>query len=192
MKLYLIQTVLFVTFAATSVSAQTEVMERTYPEKYGNTLNLGVGIGYYGYINQNIPVLHADFEFDIVRNLTIAPSVSVYSYQNYYYWGNPKYTYRDYRYRQTVIPVGAKVTYYFDELLKAGNRWDFYAAGSAGIVIRSTVWESDYYGDKRINHSKSNLYVDIHAGAEFHMNKKLGLFLDLSTGVSTFGLAIHL
>ncbi|WP_317898090.1 hypothetical protein [Aurantibacillus circumpalustris] len=192
MKTYLITTVLFIILIGTKVAAQDAIEEKTYPEKFGNTLNLGIGIGYYGYINQNTPVLHADFEFDVIKNLTVAPSISFYTYENYYYWGGPKNAYRDYRYRQTVIPVGVKVTYYFDELLKASNRWDFYAAGSAGVAIRSTVWESGYYGDTKINHSNSNVYADIHIGAEFHMTKKLGLFLDLSTGVSTFGLAVHL
>ena len=192
MKKYLVLGILLVALSTARLNAQADITERAYPEKFGKTLNLGIGIGYYGYINHNMPVLHADFEFDVVRNLTIAPSISFYSYNNYHYWGGPKNAYRDYRYRQTVIPVGVKVTYYFDELLKANNRWDFYAAGSAGVAIRNTVWEEGYYGETRINHSQSNLFVDIHAGAEFHMNKKLGLFLDLSTGVSTFGLAIHL
>jgi hypothetical protein len=193
MKTHLMAVVLFITLSAAKITAQTTATTAgIYPEKFGNTLNLGIGIGYYGYINQNTPVLHADFEFDVVRNLTIAPSISFYSYQNHYYWGNPQKPYRDYSYRQTVVPVGVKVTYYFDELLKAGNKWDFYAAGSAGVAIRKTVWESGYDGDVRVDHSSSNLFIDVHAGAEFHMNRKLGLFLDLSTGVSTFGLAIHI
>ena len=161
-------------------------------EKYGNTINLGIGIGYYGYVGYNTPVLHFDYEIGIIKNLTIAPSISVYQYHRDYYWGNKNYPYRYYTYTETVIPIGAKVTYYFDELLKANKKWDFYVASTLAFKIRKTVWESDYYGDKIVQNRSSALYVDMHVGAEYHMNNRAGLFLDLSTGVSTFGLAIHL
>jgi hypothetical protein len=165
-----------------------------YPtgEKYGNTVNLGIGLGYYSYVGHSMPVLHADYEFDVAKNLTIAPFVSFYTYENYYYWGGPHYPYRNYVYRTTVIPIGAKATYYFDQLLKANSKWDFYLAASLGIAFRKTTWENGYYGETAIEHSTSGLYIDGHIGAEYHMNNKLGLYLDLSTGMSTLGLAIHL
>ncbi|MCC6372389.1 MAG: hypothetical protein IT236_15400 [Bacteroidia bacterium] len=171
----------------------TLAQQTTIPEKYGNTLNAGIGIGYYGYVNHSIPVLHADFEFDVAKNLTLAPFITFYSYQNYYYWGNAHYPYRDYSYRTTVIPIGTKATYYFDQLLKANARWDFYLAGSLGFAFRKTTWESNYYGEAGVvQHSSSGLYLDGHIGTEYHLNSKAGLFLDLSTGISTFGVSIHL
>lgn len=160
-------------------------------EKFGNTLNLGVGIGYYGYVGHPIPVIHANFEFNVVRNFTLAPFITYYSYQKNNYWGNPHYPYRNYYYRETVVPIGVKGSYYFDQLLQASSKWDFYAAGSAGFAIRSTTWENGYNGDREIHRGPGNLYLDLHVGAEYHLNKKAGLFLDLSTGVSTFGLAVH-
>lgn len=161
-------------------------------EKYGKTLNLAAGVGYYGYIGGSVPVLHLNFEFDVAKNLTLAPFITYYSYQNYYYWGNHNYIYRDYSYRTTVIPVGIKGTYYFDQLLNAGSKWDFYLAGSIGFAIRKTTWESGYYGESVVRQNSSGLYLDGHIGAEYHLNKRLGLFLDLSSGISTFGLGIHL
>jgi hypothetical protein len=161
-------------------------------EKYGKTLNAGIGVGYYGYIGHTLPVLSANFEFDVAGNFTLAPFITVYSYQNYYYWGNPDKPYRDYSYRTTVVPVGVKGTYYFDHLLKAGPKWDFYLAGSLGFAFRKTTWESTYDGSYAEQHSSSGLYIDGHIGTEFHMTKRAGLFLDLSTGISTFGLAFHL
>ena len=180
----------------TNVSAQ----ETTTPsearssggEKYGKTLNLAAGVGYYGYIGGSAPVVHLNFEFDVARNLTLAPFVTYYSYQNYYYWGNPHYPFRDYSYRTTVIPVGVKGTYYFDQLLRANSNWDFYLAGSIGFAIRKTTWENGYYGETVIRQNSSGLYLDGHIGAEYHLNRRLGLFLDLSSGISTFGLGIHL
>jgi hypothetical protein len=170
-----------------SVTAQETVV----PEKYGKTLNGGVGVGYYGYIGHATPVLYANFEFDVAKNLTLAPFIACYSYNNNYYWGNPHYSYRDYSYHQTVIPVGIKGTYYFDELLKAHTDWDFYLAGSVGLAFRKTTWENGYYGETNAVNGAPVLFIDVHAGAEYHMNQKLGLFLDLSTGISTFGLAVH-
>jgi hypothetical protein len=156
-------------------------------EKYGRTLNLGGGIGYYG----NAAAASINFEFDVFRNFTLAPFVSVLTYRNYRYWGNPYYPYRDYYYRETIVPVGVKASYYFDELFRAGSHWDFYAAASVGAAFRTTVWESGYYGDRTVRQYSSPLYGNLHIGAEYHITSGLGLFLDLSTGLSTFGLGIH-
>jgi hypothetical protein len=160
-------------------------------EQFGNTLNLGVGLGYYGYVGHSMPVLHADFEFDVVKNFTLAPFINYFSYSNYNYWGDPHNPYRNYDYRETVIPVGVKGTYYFDQIFGAGSKWDFYAAGSLGFVFRKTTWENGYYGETKVRRGTGNLYLDLHLGTEYHISKKVGLFLDISTGVSTLGLGIH-
>ncbi|MDZ4757931.1 MAG: hypothetical protein SGJ10_07320 [Bacteroidota bacterium] len=164
--------------------------QKTYsPEKYGKTLNLGLGIGYYGYTNHSMPVLHLNYEFDVARNFTLAPFISFYTYQQNYYWGNPNKPHQYYLYRETVIPVGIKGSYYFDQLLQAGADWDFYLAGSLGVAIRKVTWQNGYEGNKYL--SNSPLFLSLHLGAEYHINRRVGLFLDLSTGASTVGLAIH-
>lgn len=172
------------TFAA---SAQNTTMA----EKYGKTLNLGLGIGYYGYAGGLMPVFHADYELDVARNFTLAPFINFYSYSNSYYWGNKNYPYGYYYNHVTVVPIGVKGAYYFDQLIKANTRWDFYAAGSVGFAIVNSRWDNGYYGDKNYYRRANPLFVDIHAGAEYHLAKRLGVFLDISTGVSTVGLAIH-
>lgn len=161
-------------------------------EKYGNTLNLGVGIGYYGYIGHSTPVFHADYEFDVAKNFTLAPFINYFSYSNNSNWRDPGNPYKNYSYRETVIPVGVKGSYYFDRILNAGPNWDFYLAGSLGFAIRRTTWESGYYGNKTVDEGTGPLYADLHVGTEYHFNKKIGMFLDLSTGVSTLGLGIHI
>ncbi|HTF02704.1 MAG TPA: hypothetical protein VK826_01730, partial [Bacteroidia bacterium] len=158
MKNLLFTTAIALSIIGSSLSAQ----ESNSGESYGKTLNLGLGIGYYGYVGHTMPVVHADFEFNVARNFTLAPFITVYSYRNYYYWGNPNYPYRNYYYRHTVIPIGVKGTYYFDQLLSAGSNWDFYLAASLGFVIRKTVWENGYYGETVINHGASSLYLDGH------------------------------
>lgn len=192
MKKIIILSTAFLTLVISSLNAQ----DKPAAEKYGKTLNLGAGIGYYGYLGHSLPVGMVNFEFDVARNFTLAPFLGLYTYQDHYYWGNPNKpnydeSYRLYSYRATAIPMGAKGTYYFDQLFRANPKWDFYAAGSVGFVFRTVTWENGYYGDKHVYQSASPLYLDAHVGAEYHMNDKAGLFLDLSTGVSTFGLAIH-
>ena len=161
-------------------------------EKYGNTLNIGLGLGYSGYYGNSSPVIHADFEFDVAKYFTLAPFLNYATYRNYSYWGNPSNPYKNYYYRETVLPVGVKGTYYFDKLLEAGSKWDFYAAGSLGFVFRKTTWENGYYGQTVVRRSTGQLYLDLHVGTEYHITRKTGLFLDLSTGVSTIGLGFHL
>lgn len=161
-------------------------------EKFGNTLNLGLGLGYYGYVPGAIPAFNINYEFDVARIFTLAPFVNAYTYRNYYYWGDDNNAYREYSYQRTAVPIGAKATYYFDELLNSGRKWDFYAAGSVGFVIVSTTYEEGYGGSRATYNGISPLYIDAHLGSEFHMTNTFGIYLDLSTGLSTFGVAVHL
>jgi hypothetical protein len=161
-------------------------------ENYGKTLNLGLGIGYYGYIGGSTPVFHLNYEFDVSKDFTLAPFITFYSFRRNYYWGgNKNFPPNYYTYRETVIPIGAKGTYYFDDLLEANSKWDFYLAASLGFAIVTSSWDEGYDGDRDVYRRNSNLYLDLHVGAEYHFNDNLGAFLDLSTGVSTIGLAIH-
>ena len=188
-------TIFLLTILSFNISAQETTSSNakltSSSEKFGKTLNLGLGLGYYGYVGHSMPVVHANFEFDVAKNFTLSPFITYYSYQNNYYWGNKYYPDRYYYYRETVIPIGVKGSYYFDQLLHANSKWDFYGAGSLGFAIRKTIWESGYYGETTINQGSGALYLDLHAGAEYHINNKTGLFLDLSSGVSTFGIALH-
>ncbi len=172
-------------------SFTTNAQDKTNNEKFGKTLNISAGIGYYGYIGHPIAVGNVNYEFDIIKNFTLAPFIGLYSYQQNYYWGNNNTPYRNYSYKTVVVPAGIKGTYYFDELIHASSKWDFYGSGSIGFTFRKSVWENEYYGDKRIIQTASPLYLNAHIGAEYHMTSKVGIFLDLSTGLSTFGLAIH-
>lgn len=161
-------------------------------EKYGSTLNLGVGIGgyggYYKYANRTLPVLNINYEFDVAKSFTLAPFVSFSTFSNNHYWGkNSQY----YTYRETVIPIGVKGTYYFDDLLQANSKWDFYMAGSLGFAVINSRWDDGYDGDREYYRRGNPLFLDLHIGTEYHFNNRIGAFLDLSTGVSTIGIAIH-
>ena len=158
--------------------------------RYGRTLNLGLGVGgysgYYKYAGRSLPVFHVNYEFDVAKSFTLAPFISLYTFNDRYYHNNGNYTYRE-----TVIPIGIKGTYYFDDILNASSPWDFYLAGSLGFAIVNSRWDAGYTGDKNYYHGGSGLLLDVHIGAEYHFNNRVGVFLDLSSGVSTIGLAIH-
>ncbi len=171
--------------------AQTSVAQ----EQFGNTLNLGLGVGGYSgyskYAGRSIPIFHMNYEFNVVKDFTLAPFISFYSFRDNYYWGNNNVPYDYYTYRETVIPIGVKGTYYFDDLFDANANWDFYAAGSLGFAIVSSRWERGYEGDKNYYHNGRSLFLDLHIGAEYHFNNRIGAFLDLSSGISTIGIAVH-
>ena len=170
--------------SGTNVNAQ-----KNYSGGYGHTLNLGLGIGgysgYYHYSGHSLPVFSINYEFDVAKSFTLAPFALISSYRDYYKDGSRKYYYR-----QTIIPVGVKGTYYFDQILGAGSDWDFYLAGSLGFVIAKSSWDDGHAYDTYYS-DVSPLFLDLHVGTEYHVSRKVGLFLDLSTGVSTIGLAIH-
>lgn len=186
------------------LSILTTVGTLSAQEKYGKAFNLGVGATYYGYVGYAAPVIMLNYEIDVAKNFTLAPFLGVFSYGRDYYWYGPgpgpkphpkppyppdAYYYR-YHYRQTVVPFGVKGTYYFDELLKANKKWDFYASVSLGFAIRSTHWEDGYY-EGYDDYRRSSVYADLHIGTEYHLNNTFGLFADASLGMLLLGLSVH-
>jgi hypothetical protein len=161
-------------------------------EMFGPQINLGAGLGYYGPAAAPAPAVMANVELDLVRNITLAPFIGFYSYADDYYWGSANHPYGYYRYRETVVPVGVKGAYYFDQLFHASERWDFYAAASIGFAFRSRTWDNGYYGDRDVVAGPSPLYGSAHIGSRLHITKGFGIYLDLSTGMSTFGLSFKL
>lgn len=203
MKKILITTVCLLSLISNKTIAQDQtptyvIEERVKPgvEKYGNTLNLGAGFGYYGTVGVITPAVTVNYEFDIFRDFTLAPFISASTFQDSYFWGDPNRpnsdpSYHYYNYRETVIPVGIKGTYYFDEWLHVNPKWDIYLATSVGFAFKTVTWDNGYNGNLNAYQSVNPLYVSMHIGAEYHLSRKAGLFLDLSTGISTFGVAIH-
>jgi len=179
------KTVFALLFLLTLLGTNLSAQNRHYSDSHGNALNLGIGIGgysgYYGYEGHSLPVFNINYEFGVSNNFTLAPFVSFVSYRN-----------DNYYYRETIIPIGLKGTYYLDDAVGAGSDWDFYLAGSLGFSIVNSRWDDGYRHDYYDGyHEVSPLFLDLHVGAEYHLSNKVGLFLDLSTGVSTIGLAFH-
>lgn len=179
---------LFSAAPATSQAQSSSTVDgKRYHEWYGNTVNLGIGPGYFGAFLLPSPYLTANYEFEVARNTTIAPFIGLATYRS-----DPQFYQGDYYYyRATVIPVGAKVSYYFDDILNASPRWDFYLAGSLGYAYVRKGWESGYHGSVGTVPGVTPLYLDLHIGAEYHINHRTGIFADVSTGVSVVGVALH-
>ncbi len=157
-------------------------------EDYGNTLNIGLGAGYYGYLQgHSAPFIFANYEFDISRGFTLAPFLGLSSSKGSDVHRSGSY----FNYHESVLPVGVKGTYYFDELLGLNKKWDVYAALSLGLVYDVVDW-SESSGSGTTSTSTSGRFdAELHIGGEYHFNNRLGLFLDFSTGVSTLGVAVH-
>jgi hypothetical protein len=162
------------------------LQENKSQETYGRTLNLGIGLGYYGYLGGSTPVLHANYELDVAKNFTLAPFISFYSYNSNSYWTGENY------YSVVVVPIGILGNFYFDQLFMINEKWDIYGGASLGFNIRSERWDTDYRGERVLRNKADPVYLDIHVGAEYHINNRIGIFLDLSSGVSTFGVALHM
>jgi hypothetical protein len=195
MKKSIVVSLFFFSVLSYNISAQ----EVTPSENHGNTLNIGVGVGgyggYYGYVRHSMPVYHLNYEYNMSKSFTLAPFISYYTYNNNYYWGitcvQDIVPYKYYNYHETVIPAGIKVKYYFNKLLNTGSKWDLYVAGSAGIAMVNAKWESGYQGNRNYFHNNDPLFLDGNIGTEYHIDSKLGIFLDISTGVATIGLSFH-
>jgi hypothetical protein len=153
-------------------------------ETYGHTINLGIGAGYIGIL----PVLYANYEIDIAKNVTLAPFISFYTYRNHSVDNSGVKFY----YHETAIPTGMKGMYYFDELLHVKPNWDLYAGASSGFAIINSSWDTGYTGSKDGFNGANPFFVNVHAGATYHFNNKAGAYLDLSDGLSTIGFTIHL
>jgi hypothetical protein len=187
MKPYIFVIFSLLLFSALNVFAQ---------KKYDNVVNVGVGIGgyagYYSYVEQSLPVFHVNYEIAAAKDFTLAPFIGFFSYKKSYYFGNAVKGYKYYAYHETVVPIGIKGFYYFDRFIKENSKWDLYVAGSIGFAIRNKYWDSDYFGDQDYYNKGGNVFLDLHLGAQYNFNNKLGAFADLSNGVSTLGLAFKL
>ncbi len=172
----MLKKILFTCLVAGAVVFGSQAQSRKSSSKPGNTLNLGVGLGYGKY--RGIPVM-ASYEIGIAPNLVIAPYIG---------FGMDRWRHNDHYHRAIYVPVGAMGRYYFDDLLGLNSSWDIYGGGSLG----TTFWSGDGYDDDHSWSGSTGLYLDAHIGARYHFNSSLGAYLDLSTGMSTIGVSFKM
>lgn len=172
----------------TTTHAQTAVTtnEPNF-EHFGHTLNIGLGPGYFGASLMRSPYFTVNYEVEVLRNFTLAPFVGFATYRS----NEILYGARYYSYRGTIMPLGVKAIYYFDEVIELPWRWDLYAGASLGYTIASKRWEPGYTGVSGSLPGISSVFAAIHVGAEYHVSDVTGIFLDLSNNVTTAGVGIH-
>jgi len=178
-----ITTFLLLFFALLNLNGFAQRIYYSELEKHGNVLNVGIGVGgytgYYGLSGHTLPVFNINYEFDVLNDVTLAPFATIYSYRD-----------EIKHYRETIIPVGIKGSVYFDQLFNTNTKWDIYLAGSVGYSITNASWDQGYSGETYYQ-DVSPLFLDLHLGTEYHISNRIGILLELSTGVSTIGLAFH-
>lgn len=165
--------------------------ERNGMEKFGSTINAGVGLAYFNFIGEAVPVGHINYEIDVEDNITIAPFITYFGHHEYAFPDQANPLFRHY-YRESVIPVGVTGYYYFDDMLGVNDNWDFYAGLSLGAQIMRKVWQDGYVGSSNVALNETKFYIDGHIGAEYHLGREIGFTLDISRGISMVGLAVHL
>lgn len=165
--------------------------DRERRELFGKTINAGIGLAYYNVVGGVVPVARVNYEIDVAENITIAPFVSYFAHHQFAYPDKNNPLYRHY-YRESIMPVGVTGMYYFDDVLKANDKWDFYAGLSLGAQIMRKAWENGYNGASTIAQRSVGFYWDGHLGFEFHLSYRIGFVVDVSRGISTAGVAVHL
>ncbi len=170
---------------------QQQQQQPVFNEQYGNTVNIGVGVGYFEYAGYAVTALHLDYEVRISKDFTLAPFINVFTFQDRLFWGDAQNPFRYYHYREADFPVGAKGTYYFDDFLGLNPNWDLYLGASVGLILRSVSWQDGNNAQSSLNAGPGPLYMELHIGTEYHISHRVGIYLDLSTNVSSLGLSIH-
>lgn len=160
----------------------------------GNMLNIGVGNSWYGPYRVPVRMLHLNYEFPVANKFTLAPYIGWYFNNSTTYLNHPKYGYRTYRYYETLVPIGIKGNYYLDNDINLDKKWDLYAGASLGFALIRThdavIYDRNRTIYRNVYGGSTPLFLDVHLGTRYHINEKFGIYLDLSTAISSIGLSI--
>lgn len=196
MRKKILLTILYLGLMNYDAHAQSETT--TKDDLFGKGFNIGVGTGYYRHlIGTTFPLFTCNYEFSFTKKITLAPFIGTYSHTQ----AGGYYNQRTYLVTETTVPIGVKGYYYFNRHLHAESKWDFYGAASLILNLRNISWEPGFQGDKSIFPRESRgpwlwetifgtqlLNIGLHIGCRYHLNDKIGIFIDLSTSVSTVGI----
>ena len=133
--------------------------------KSNTLLNLGVGFSGWG-----VPV-YGGLDFKMNRDITLGGEISYSSYDEN--WdGNT--------YHHSITGIAMNLNYYFNNILSIPKDFDFYTGLNLGFYIWSNP--ENYPG----NHS-SGLGLGAQIGGRYYFNNKIGLNLELVTGIANLG-----
>jgi hypothetical protein len=176
--------------------------------RYAKRLNVGFGYNYYSgipfVINYELSnkLLHiAEDPLEAYQmGLTFAPQAGFFRYTHWYPSPLPA-TYPDYNYTVNNLFFGVKVHAYFDRVLDLPKNVDLYFAIAPQFMIRRVSWDfsSSIPGIPPPNNrwlsnrrGRNSFVLPIHIGAEYKLNRNIGVWGDIGTMMSTVGISFRL
>ncbi|WP_420149604.1 hypothetical protein [Spirosoma sp.] len=151
--------------------AGTQSFAQLAVDKGSKFINLGIGVGGYGYYTVGSGIgLNASADFGVYKNITVG---AVAGYKSYGSVGTYKYNSFD---------IGARGSYHFNELLNLGtDKADLYAGLGISYFSFSYGGFLDNYG---------TVYVPIHLGGRYFFSENVGAFAELGSSLATLKLGV--
>ncbi|GAB2548710.1 hypothetical protein [Spirosoma aerophilum] len=153
--------------------AGTQSFAQLAIDKGTKFVNLGIGVGGYGYYSGGGGIgLNAAADFGVAKNITVG---GVVGYRSYGSVGTYKYNSFD---------IGARGSYHFNDLLNlTTDKADLYAGIGLSYFSFSYGGYLDSYG---------TVYLPIHIGGRYFFSEKLGGFAELGSSLATLKLGLTL
>jgi hypothetical protein len=156
-----------------SVTLTSQSFAQLAVDKGSKFVNLGIGIGGYGYFNGSGLGLNAAFDLGVAKNITVGGVAGFRSYGS----------------GVTSFDIGARGSYHFNELLKLGtDKADLYAG--IGLSYYSLSYGDTYLRSLGVDNTYSTVYVPIHIGGRYFFTENLGGFAELGSSLATLKLGV--
>ncbi len=160
--------------------ASTQSFAQYIPDKGSKLLNVGVGVGGYGFggyagygFSTGIAI-GASFEVGVYKNITVGGFAD---YRRVGYVGLSGGT--------NYIYIGARGSYHFNELLNLStDKADLYAG--IGLGYLSAPVDAAYY----VGYSSGKIILPVHLGGRYFFSDKVGGFAELASDVAPLKIGV--
>lgn len=155
--------------------ASTHSFAQLAVDKGTKFVNLGIGVGGYGYFNGSGLGLNAAADFGVAKNITVGGVLG----------------YRGYGSGVNSFDIGARGSYHFNEILNlTTDKADLYAG--IGISYYRLSYGDTYLRSVGISDTYSTTYVPIHIGGRYFFTENLGGFAEFGSSLATLKLGVTL
>lgn len=153
--------------------AGTQSYAQLAVDKGTKFLNLGIGVGGYGYFTGSGLGLNVGLDVGIIKNITVGGVVG----------------YRTYGSGVNSFDIGPRGSYHFNELLNLStDKADLYAG--IGISYYRLSYGDTYLRSIGVANSYSQVYAPLHIGGRYFFTDKIGGFAELQSSLSTLKLGL--
>lgn len=153
--------------------AGTQSFAQLAVDKGTKFINLGIGVGGYGYFTGSGLGLNAGLDVGIIKNITVGGVIG----------------YRTYGSGVNSFDIGARGSYHFNELLNlATDKADLYAG--IGLSYYRLSYGDTYLRSIGVGDSYSQIYVPIHLGGRYFFTDNIGGFVELGSSLATLKLGV--